>query len=180
MKYMCVYCGSREGNQSVYAEAAVQLGQALAKQGLGLVYGGANIGLMGLLANAALAAGTEVIGVIPSSLMENEVAHPGLTKLVQVPDMHQRKAMMEQLSDGFIALPGGYGTLEELIEMLTWAQLRLHAKPCGLLNIAGYYDSLIAFFDRAEADELLASANRELLLVDSEIDGLLTQMRPLI
>jgi hypothetical protein len=143
---------------------------------LGVVYGGAQVGLMGALAGAALAAGAEVIGVIPESLVAREIAHRGLSELRVVPTMHQRKALMAELSDAFIALPGGFGTLDEFCEVLTWSQLGIHRKPCGILNVEGYYDPLLALFDRAVADGLLKAANRALVLADSSPQRLLAQL----
>lgn len=152
MKRICVYCGSQNGDRREYGEAAEALGGALAGRGLELVYGGGRVGLMGRLADAVLAGGGRVIGVIPEALVAREVAHHQVTDLRVVASMHERKALMAELSDGFAVLPGGLGTLEELAETLTWGQLGIHAKPCGLLNAAGYFDPLIAFFDHA-ADE---------------------------
>src|SRR5688500_12889688 len=149
MKAVCVFCGSSTGADPRYVEAAKAMGGEVARRGLTLVYGGARVGPMGALADAALAAGGDVIGVIPKPLMGKEVAHAGLTQLRIVNSMHDRKALMAELSDGFVALPGGMGTMEELFEVFTWGQLGLHAKPAGLLNTAGYYDPLIKFFDHA-------------------------------
>jgi len=160
MKRICVFCGSSNGITEDYGAAASDLGQELAGRGIGVVYGGASIGLMGKVANAALAAGGEVIGVIPKALVREEVVHTGLTDLRIVDSMHARKAEMEQLSDGFIALPGGFGTLEEFVEMLTWLQLRFHAKPCGLLNVNGYYEHLVRFLDYAVEQGFLKSKHR--------------------
>ncbi|MDO8938637.1 MAG: TIGR00730 family Rossman fold protein [Methylicorpusculum sp.] len=167
MKRLCVYCGSSPGKSSSYAQAARQLAQELVKRGIGLVYGGAGIGIMGLLADAVLANQGEVLGVIPQALVDKEVSHTGLTELKIVSSMHERKAMMADLSDGFIALPGGLGTLEELFEILTWAQLGFHQKPCGLLNIAGYYDGLTAFLDHAVEEQFVKPIHRSLLRVES-------------
>lgn len=173
LKRVCVYCGSSSGKDPAYVEAAADLGRALHKNGIGLVYGGAAVGVMGAIANAVLEAGGEAIGVIPKSLALKEVAHEHLTKLHVVDTMHQRKAMMAELSDGFIALPGGWGTLEELFEILTWAQLGFHYKPCGLLNIEGYYDGLIRFLDTAFEQQFVKEAFRPILLSADNADELL-------
>ncbi len=173
---LCVFCGSSPGNQAVYLEAAQQLGSALAKAGIGLVYGGAQVGLMGAVADAALAAGGEVIGVIPRQLVERELAHGGLTELREVGSMHERKAMMADLSDGFIALPGGVGTFEELFEVWTWAQLGHHQKPCALLNVDGYYDKLIAFLDHAMNEGFMKQPYRAMLIVASDVDSVLARV----
>lgn len=164
-KRICVYCGSHIGQNDRYREAAVDLGRLLAARDLGLVYGGGHVGLMGVIADAALAGGGEVIGVIPEQLRQQEVAHDGLSELHIVADMHERKALMANLADGFIALPGGLGTLEELSEMLTWQQLGIHTKPIGLLNTGGYYDALLAFLDRAVADGYVRTSDRQRLQV---------------
>ncbi len=153
------------------------MGQTLADQGIGLVYGGANVGLMGAVANGALQAGGKVIGVLPRFLQTKEIAHTGLTQLVVTETMHERKTKMNELCDGVIALPGGYGTMEELFEMLTWAQLGLHKKPIGLLNIAGFYDSLMALVQTMVEKGLLKEINRQMLLVDSDTNSLLAQMQ---
>jgi len=152
------------------------LATVLAGRGLGLVYGGGNVGLMGVLADSMLHAGGEVIGVIPQSLVAREVAHRGVTELRIVDSMHQRKALMNELSDAFIALPGGFGTLDEFFEILTWSQLGIHAKPSGLLNVAGYYDSLLAMLDHAVAEGLLRPAHRELVLADTDADALVQRL----
>ncbi|MBV6415514.1 MAG: Cytokinin riboside 5'-monophosphate phosphoribohydrolase [Steroidobacteraceae bacterium] len=149
IRSVCVYCGSRKGASPDFAAAAAALGTALAQEGLTLVYGGGSVGLMGVLADAAIAAGGRVVGVIPRILMERELAHRGLAELVVTESMQERKAKMAELSDAFIALPGGIGTLDELFEMWTWAQLGLHEKPCAMVNTAGYYDPLVAFLDGA-------------------------------
>lgn len=167
MKRVCVFCGSNAGLRPVYREAAQAMGAALARRNLGLVYGGGKVGLMGAVADAALAAGGEAIGVIPDFLEAKEVGHRGLTELRVVSSMHERKAMMAELSDGFIALPGGYGTLEEFGEILTWAQLDLHHKPIGLLNVAGYYDALLRLFDHAVDEQFLSPSLRALVLEES-------------
>jgi uncharacterized protein (TIGR00730 family) len=173
MRSVCVFCGSSPGADPIYREAAVALGREVAGRGLRLVYGGGNVGLMGIVADAALAAGGEVIGIIPRALAAREVAHRGLTELVVVETMHDRKARMADLADAFVALPGGYGTFEEFCEVLTWTQLGVHAKPCGVLNVNGYYDPLLALFDRAVADRFLRPENRALVLTDTTAAGLL-------
>ena len=173
MKRICVFCGASPGTNPIYLEAARAVGRALARRGLTLVYGGGGVGLMGTLADAALDAGGEVIGVIPRALQLRELAHAKLTSLHVVGSMHERKAKMAELSDGFIALPGGMGTLEEFTEVLTWAQLGLHARPCGLLDIAGYYAPLIAFFDRAVAEGFILPDHRRIVHVANDPDALL-------
>lgn len=178
MKRICVYCGSKMGERPEYMKAADELGAFLAAENLGLVYGGAGIGLMGRIADAALAAGGEVIGVLPESLMRKEVAHMGLTKLHVVGDMSERKQVMFDNADGFIALPGGTGTLDEVTEMMTWAQLGYHQKPLGLLNIAGYYDVLLSFLDHAVSEGFLKASHRKLLHVAETPAALLQAMRP--
>lgn len=165
MRRVCVFCGSSPGKRAEYLEAARETGRTLAQRGIGLVYGGGSVGLMGAVADAALAAGGEVVGIIPRALQLRELAHPGLTSLHVVGSMHERKARMAELSDGFVALPGGMGTLEELAEILTWGQLGLHARPCGLLDVAGYYGPLIAFLDRAVEEGFIRPEHRRLLLV---------------
>jgi uncharacterized protein (TIGR00730 family) len=176
MQRICVYCGSRTGERAAYAEAATALGRALAARGLGLVYGGGNIGMMGLVADAVIDAGGETIGVIPQHLMDLEVGHDGLSKLHVVEDMHQRKAQMAELADAFIALPGGLGTLEEIFEIAAWAQLKLHDKPMGLLNIAGYYDALVRFLDHAVAEDFLKAKHRDRIVVADQTMPLLDQL----
>lgn len=173
MESICVFCGSSNGSDPAYAMAARHLGQAIAGNGLTLVYGGGHVGLMGVVADAALEAGGEVIGVMPKSLVDREIAHTGLTKLHVVSSMHERKALMADLSDGFIALPGGNGTLEEFFEVLTWAQLGEHDKPCGLLNAAGYYDPLLAVFDQMVLMKFLEPVHRDLILVEDDPPALL-------
>ena len=168
MRSVCVFCGSSTGNDPVYAEAARRLGYILADAGVTLVYGGGHVGLMGVIADAALRAGGEVIGVMPKSLIDREIGHRGLTRLHVVGSMHERKAMMAELSEGFVALPGGNGTLEEFLEVLTWAQLGQHDKPCGLLNILGYYDPLLAVFDNMVQREFLDPVHRDLVLVEND------------
>jgi len=168
MKRICVFCGSNAGARSEYAEAARALATVLAERKLGIVYGGCNVGLMGVLADAALARGGEVIGVIPQKLVDKEVAHRGVTKLLVVETMHERKALMNDLSDAFLALPGGFGTLDEFFEVLTWAQLGFHGKPCALLNVAGYYDGMLAMLDHAVTERFLRPAHRELVIADTD------------
>ncbi len=177
IKALCVYCGSNTGSRDEYAQAARDLGRLLATSGIGLVYGGAGRGLMGVIADEVLAAGGTVQGVIPKALLAKEIAHPRLDALHVVHSMHERKSMMAELSDGFVALPGGLGTLEEIVEMLTWAQLGIHTKPCGLLNVGGYYDGLLAYFDHAVAELFVKPAHREMLLVDADAGRLLAQFR---
>jgi len=164
MKRICVFCGSSAGSRSDYRTAAEELGTELARRNIGLVYGGTSVGLMGVLADAVLKAGGEAVGVIPERLMEREVGHNGLTKLHVVRSMHERKALMADLSDAFVAMPGGFGTLEEFCEIVTWAQLGLHAKPCGVLNVLGYYSPLLAMFDHAVEERFLKPENRGLVL----------------
>jgi uncharacterized protein (TIGR00730 family) len=173
---ICVFCGSNLGISPVYRDTAVVLGRLLANSRIELVYGGANIGLMGVLAEAALESGGRVIGVIPESLMAKEVGHAGLTELRIVKSMHERKALMADLSDGFIAMPGGFGTFEEFCEIVTWSQLGIHAKPCGLLNIDGYYDPLLELFDHAVHEGFLREENRRLVLEDPDPRVLLQKM----
>jgi len=170
-----VYCGSSSGANLAYARAAKELAGVLVENEIELVYGGASKGTMGLLADAVLEAGGAVHGVIPKMLEEKEIAHTGLTELHVVTTMHERKSMMAALSDGFIALPGGIGTLEELIEILTWGQLRFHDKPCGVLNVLGYFDKLLAYLDHAQEEGFLRAENRAMLLCDDNATGLLNQ-----
>lgn len=176
MRSVCVFCGSSMGRNPDYEKAAVQLGTAIARRGMSLVYGGSNLGLMGAVADAALAAGGEVFGIIPEFLESKELAHKELTRLETVQSMHDRKARMAELSDAFIALPGGYGTLEEFCEVLTWAQLGLHQKPQGLLNVAGYYDSLLQFFDQAVVEKLVRPIHRALVIEATEPEVLLDRL----
>jgi uncharacterized protein (TIGR00730 family) len=173
LQSVCVFCGSSTGGNAAYTEAARSLGTTLAEANIRLVFGGGHVGLMGVISNAALAAGGEVIGVIPKFLVERELAHEGLSDLRIVGSMHERKALMSDLSEGFIALPGGTGTLEEFFEVLTWAQLGEHEKPCGLLNVAGYYDPLLTVFDRMVEADFLSASNRALLLVEDDPEQLL-------
>ena len=165
---LCVYCGSRPGASAAYAEAARTIGHEIGRLGWQLVYGGGRAGLMGVVADAALDAGASVIGVIPQSLMERELGHRGLTELHVVETMHQRKTMMAERSDAFLALPGGIGTFEELFEVWTWRQLGYHDKPLGLLNVAGYYNALLGFLRHSETQGFMAAAQTELLLVGSD------------
>ena len=173
MKRICVFCGSSTGARPSYARTAVKLGKILAKRQIGLVYGGGNVGLMGLIADSVLEHGGDVIGVIPRFLVHKEVAHQHLKDLRIVESMHERKALMADLSDGFIALPGGYGTLEEFCEIVTWAQLQLHPKPCGLLNVEGFYDKLLEFLDHAVAEQFLKASNRKLIRCSADPGELL-------
>ncbi len=173
IRRLCVYCGSSPGNDPAYREGAVILAQALADRGIELVYGGSSKGVMGVLADAALARGGRVIGVMPHSLVRKEIAHDGLSELHVTETMHERKSMMADLADGFIALPGGFGTLEEIIEVLTWGQLGFHKKPCGMLNVAGYFDRLFDFMSHAERAGFLRSEHRGMLLHAPDAEALL-------
>lgn len=175
-KRLCVFCGSSQGANAVYADAAKQAGAELARRGIELVYGGGNIGLMGVLADAVLAAGGHVIGVIPQALMAKEVGHRGLPDMRIVKTMHERKALMAELSDGFIALPGGIGTFEEFFEIVTWAQLGLHSRPCALLNVNGFYDPLLRFVNHAIEEGFAKPKHRELIAVESNFSALLDRM----
>jgi uncharacterized protein (TIGR00730 family) len=175
MRRVCVYCGSSSGVLPEYSAAARELADVLVRHELELVYGGADKGIMGVLADAMLEHGGKVHGVIPKMLTDKEIAHQGLTELHVVASMHQRKTMMAALSDGFIALPGGYGTLEEIIEIITWGQLRFHDKPCGLLNVKGYFDHLLAYLDHASKEGFLRREHRNMLLVDSDPAGIVQQ-----
>lgn len=168
MKSVCVFCGSSKGVDPAYLEAARTLGESVAKRDLTLVYGGGHVGLMGVVADAALGVGGEVVGVMPRALVDREISHEGLTELHVVGSMHERKALMSELSDGFIALPGGTGTLEEFFEVLTWAQLGEHRKPCGLLNAGGYYDPLLALFEHMVEKGFLSEERRAIVLVEPE------------
>ena len=173
MRSVCVFCGSSPGTEPAYKDKARALGRTLAENGVRLVYGGGHVGLMGVVADATLGAGGEVVGVIPNALLEREIAHSGLTDLRVVDSMHERKALMSDLSEGFVALPGGTGTLEEFFEVLTWAQLGEHQKPCGLLNAAGYYDRLLSVFDHMVAKGFLSEGHRAMVLVETEPQRLL-------
>ena len=176
MRSACVFCGSNPGRRPEYLAGAADLGRTLAERGLRVVYGGAHVGTMGALADAVLAAGGEIIGVIPGLLVEAEVAHPGLSELRVVSSMHERKAVMADLADGFITLPGGLGTLEEFAEIVTWAQLGLHAKPTGLLNLLGYYDRLLGFLDHATDERFVRPDHREQILARASAAELLAAM----
>ena len=171
--HLCVFCGSNPGRDPAYVAAARALGEELVGRGWGLVYGGSKVGVMGAVANAVLAGGGEAVGVIPQALVRKEVAHDGLTRLEIVGSMHERKQRMADLADGFVALPGGLGTLEEIFEVLTWAQLGMHAKPCGLLNVAGYFDPLLEFVDRAVTERFVREAHRSMILVEGTPAALL-------
>jgi uncharacterized protein (TIGR00730 family) len=173
MKSVCVYCGSSPGRQEAYSDAARDLARSLVDRNIRLVYGGASVGIMGLVADTVLQFGGQAVGVIPEALVRREVAHKRLTELHVTQSMHERKMLMAELSDGFIALPGGIGTLEELFEVWTWAQLGLHKKPCGLLNIAGYFDSLTTFLDHAVAEQFVKQPHHSMLLVERDPEALL-------
>ena len=173
---VCVYCGSSPGRSPVYLNAAKELGSEFGRRGLTLVYGGSNIGLMGEVARSALAFGGKVIGVITQALLAQKVAYDGLSELRVVNDMHERKSVMAELSIGFIALPGGYGTFEEFFEMLTWLQLGIHIKPCGLLNVDGYYSKLLEFLDHAVDEQFILKPHRELILASDQPVALLDQI----
>ena len=173
MKRICVFCGSNDGRGGKYQAMAVRLGHSLAERGVGLVYGGGRVGLMGTIADAVLARGGEGGGVIPEDLVRKEVAHKGLSDLRVVGSMHERKALMARLSDGFVAMPGGFGTLDELCEILTWAQLGLHRKPCGILNVDGYFDLFLKFIDHSVSRGFVSANHRGLILESAEPDDLL-------
>jgi len=177
---VCVYCGSRPGDRPAYTAGAQAIGHAIGRRGWRLIYGGGRVGLMGTVADAALAAGADVIGVIPRSLMEREVGHRGLTELHVVETMHQRKQMMAERCDAFVALPGGIGTFEELYEVWSWRQLGYHDKPLGLLNTEGYYDALLAFMQQTVAGGFVGAAQNDLLQVDTEADALLDRIAALM
>ncbi len=176
LQRVCVFCGSSHGRRVEYSQAAQQMGATLARRGIELVYGGGHIGLMGVLADAVLACSGRVIGVIPQALEALELAHRRLSELRVVGSMHERKALMAELSDAFIALPGGFGTLEEFCEVLTWSQLGFHAKPCGLLNVAGFFDPLLALFDHAVTEGFLRPENRQLVLQSQDAGDLLNAL----
>jgi uncharacterized protein (TIGR00730 family) len=176
IRRVCVYCGSRVGARPEYAAAAQSLGTAIARRGLDLVYGGASVGLMGIVADTVLEAGRRVQGVIPHALFDSEVAHRGVSELIEVGSMHERKARMAELADAFVALPGGFGTLEEIFEALTWTQIGIHAKPCGLLDVAGYFGDLVAFLDRAVEEGFVAARNRDHLVVAGDPGHLLDEL----
>ena len=177
MQRICVFTGSNYGVREDYRIAAAAFGRLLAEEGIGLVYGGAAVGLMGTVADAAMAAGGEVIGVIPQALVQHEVAHPALADLRIVGSMHERKALMAELSDGFVAMPGGIGTFEEIFEIWTWAQLGSHAKPCGLLNIAGYYDKLLEFLEHSVAEAFLKPGHFGMLQIANDPGAMLASLR---
>lgn len=177
IRSVAVYCGSNPGTEAAYAEAAIALGKALAKENWKLVYGGGNTGLMGTVANATLEAGGQAIGVMPELLIEKEIAHPGLTELHSVSSMHERKKMMIDLADAFVALPGGIGTLEEIAEALTWLQLGIHQKPCALLNTQGFYDHLISFLDNMLEKRFLKESQRSSLIVEQTPEQLIQTLK---
>jgi uncharacterized protein (TIGR00730 family) len=177
VRRLCVFSGSSPGAHPDYADAARELGRELAAQDIGLVYGGASVGLMGVVADAALQAGADVVGVIPQALVDREIAHPGVSDLRVVGSMHERKALMAELADGFVALPGGMGTLEELFEVYTWTQLGLHSKPLGLLDVRGYYAQLAAFLDHAVAERFLTAEHREMLVVEEGAEAMIEAFR---
>jgi uncharacterized protein (TIGR00730 family) len=177
MRRLCVFCGASVGAREVYANAARRTGEAMVRRGLGLVFGGGHVGLMGMLADTILRAGGEGIGVIPQALVDRELAHRGLNELRVVGSMHQRKALMADLADGFLALPGGYGTADETFEILTWAQLGLHSKPIGMLNVEGFFDPLLAWIDRTVQEGFLRPEHRRLLVDAGDPDQLLDQLR---
>lgn len=176
MKWLCVYCGSSMGNLNDYESAARELGELMVARGIGLVYGGASVGIMGVIADTVLNAGGEAIGIMPKALVDKEIAHGKLTRLEVVTSMHERKARMAELSDGFIALPGGFGTLEELFEVLTWGQLGFHQKPCGLLDVRNYYQHLVTFFDQTVTSGFLKPVHRDLLITSDSPVTLLDEM----
>jgi uncharacterized protein (TIGR00730 family) len=176
MRRVCVFCGSSAGHDALYREQAVQMGQALVAGGLGLVFGGGSVGLMGVIADTVLAAGGEVIGVIPEGLATRELLHPGVQPMHVVPSMHARKALMSELADAFIALPGGYGTFEETLEVITWIQLGIQRKPVGVLNVAGFYDPLVQLIEHAIATGFIRPEHRRLLVVDSDPQSLLCSL----
>jgi len=174
---LCLFCGASPGADPAYRDAAASFGTTLAHRNIRLIYGGGSVGLMGVAADACLAAGGEVVGVIPRMLMEKEVGHAGVTQMHVVETMHDRKALMTELADGFIALPGGFGTLDELFESLTWQQLAYHTKPIGLLNVNGFFDALIAFLDHARDERFLRDLHRESLQVDTDLSVLIEKLR---
>jgi hypothetical protein len=177
MEALCVFCGANPGRRPAYREAARRVGELLAERGITLVYGGGNVGLMGALADACLRANGRVIGVIPRALAEKEIAHQGLTEMHVVASMHERKALMADLADAFLTLPGGFGTWDEFCEALTWSQLGLQKKACAFLNVEGYYDALLALTERAAEDGFIRPEHRELLLVDTDPDQLLHRLQ---
>jgi uncharacterized protein (TIGR00730 family) len=173
MRKICVFTGSRHGSSSAYTTAAQRLGRELVERGIALVYGGGNVGLMTVIADTVLDLGGQATGVIPNAFVSQEVAHRGLSRLHVVDSMHERKALMGELADGFVAMPGGIGTMEEFFEVLSWAQLGLHEKPCGLLNVSSYYDPLIQFLDHAVAEDFIKAKHRALMIVEAEAGKLL-------
>lgn len=175
IKSIAVFCGSSEGASSIYKDRAVKLGHVLAQRQIALIYGGANVGLMGAVADAVLEQGGQAIGVLPYFLQNREIAHKGLTELIMVDSMHARKAKMAELADGFIALPGGPGTLEEFFEIFTWGQLGLHRKPCGLLNINQYFDPIVSMFDVMQREQFMQPKYRSMVITDDTPEGILTQ-----
>ena len=176
IKRVCVFCGSSTGTRPVYVEAAAQLGRELVDLGAALVFGGGRVGLMGVLADSVLAAGGEAIGVMPRALVEKEIAHTSLTELHVVDSMHQRKAMMADLADAFVLLPGGFGSWEEFCEIVTWLQLGIHRKPCGILNVAGYYDGLLSLANHALAEGFLRPAHHKMLIIETDPQTLLSKL----
>lgn len=176
MKSIAVYCGANGGASPVYEEAARAMGRALVANGNALVFGGGRVGLMGTIADEVLRCGGEATGVIPQQLVDRELAHPGLTRLFVVKDMHERKAMMAALSDGFVAMPGGMGTLEELFEMLTWSQLGIHCKPIGVLNVAGFYDQLVGFLGHARGEGFIREQHAGLMMVEANPEALIARL----
>jgi uncharacterized protein (TIGR00730 family) len=176
LRRICVFCGSNSGTRQIYQQAAQTFGRLLCRRGIELVYGGGNVGLMGVLANACLNEGGRIIGVIPQALADKELAHTGLTELRIVSSMHERKSVMADLSDAFVALPGGYGTWEEFFEVLTWSQLGIQRKACALLNVNGYYDPLLEMADKALSEEFIRDAHRDLLQSDSDPERLLDRL----
>jgi uncharacterized protein (TIGR00730 family) len=176
MRRLCVFCGSKCGDRSIYTDATQRLGAAIVYRGLGVVYGAGHVGLMGVLADAVLQAGGEVIGVIPQALVDKELAHSGLTEMRVVASMHERKAVMADLSDAFLALPGAYGTADEFFEILTWAQLGMHAKPIGLLNVEGFFDPLLVWLDHTVREGFLRKRHRELLIIDGDPEEVLDRI----
>jgi uncharacterized protein (TIGR00730 family) len=177
MRRICVFCGSNPGARPAYAEAAAELGRLLAAEGIGVVYGGGQVGLMGVLADAVLAEEGEIVGVIPQALVDREIGHPGVPDMRVVGSMHERKALMAELSDAFVALPGGLGTLEELFEVYTWAQLGLHRKPCGLIDVEDYYAGIADFLAHAVEERFLPEQHRAMLMVEREPRALLDRLR---
>jgi len=175
MKSIAVFCGSSEGASSIYKESAAELGRVLAQRRISLIYGGANVGLMGAVADAVLEHGGRVVGVLPVFLQNREIAHQGLTELIMVDSMHERKAKMAELADGFVALPGGPGTMEELFEVFTWGQLGLHGKPCGFLNINRYFDPILSMFEVMQREQFMQPKYRSMVIADTTPEGILKQ-----